>query len=136
MTPTSIPKVHALDAACVGEIRGIAAWQRPILTITATGRGSYKRTRLDANGGIRGHLIRQKRVHGFATGDLVRALVPSGKKAGAYQGRVAIRASGSFNIQTASGVVQSINHRHCRLVQRADGYGYALQPATRRDGES
>ncbi|MBK1650034.1 HNH endonuclease, partial [Rhabdochromatium marinum] len=35
---------------------------------------------------------------------------------------------GSFNIQTAQGVVQGISHRYCRVVQRADGYSYSLQP--------
>jgi hypothetical protein len=52
--------------------------------------------------------------------------VNSGKKAGDYFGRVAIRASGSFNIQSATGLVQGIHHRFCKLAQRADGYGYAL----------
>jgi hypothetical protein len=38
--------------------------------------------------------------------------------------------TGNFNIQ--SGVegaitVQGISHRHCRVVQRADGYGYVWQ---------
>nr|WP_297482421.1 hypothetical protein [Ferrovum sp.] len=50
------------------------------------------------------------------------------KKAGTYLGRVAIRASGSFNIQSTTGLVQSIHHRFCSLVQRADGYGYSLTP--------
>ncbi|MGC8501400.1 MAG: hypothetical protein ACP5OS_09615, partial [Leptospirillia bacterium] len=43
-----------------------------------------------------------------------------------YVGRVAVRASGSFNIQTGSGVLQGISHKVCRLLQRADGYGYSL----------
>lgn len=44
-------------------------------------------------------------------------------------GRVAVRATGSFNIQTAEGVVQGISHRHCTLIQRADGYGYSQRGA-------
>jgi hypothetical protein len=68
-------------------------------------------------------------VRGFRTGDFVRAEVPaSSKKAGSYTGRVAVRASGSFNVQTGRGVVQGISHKHCRLIQRADGYGYVLNP--------
>ena len=47
------------------------------------------------------------------------------KKAGTHVGRVAVRASGSFNIQSTAEVVQGIAHRHCRLVQRGDGYGYS-----------
>jgi hypothetical protein len=125
----SVPKTHALDAACVGEVSGISDWNKPTLRIKCTGRGSYQRTRLDAYGFPRGYLIREKGVKGFRTGDIVTAIVPDGKKAGSYKGRVAVRASGSFNIQTASGVIQGISHRHCRVVQRADGYGYSLTGA-------
>lgn len=69
-------------------------------------------------------LTREKSAKGFRTGDFVRADVPAGKKAGIHIGRVAIRCTGSFNIQTGSAVVQGVSHRHCRVVQRADGYGY------------
>lgn len=68
--------------------------------------------------------MRKKSVHGFQTGDLVRAAVPKGKRAGIHVGRVAVRATGSFNIQTAAGVVQGISYKHCRVVQKSDGYGY------------
>jgi hypothetical protein len=51
--------------------------------------------------------------------------VPSGKKAGVHTGRVAVRASGSFNIQTPAGVVQGISHKHCRALMRGDGYAYS-----------
>ena len=124
----SIPKTHALDAVCVGEVNAVDNWQCPTVAIKCTGRGSYQRTRLTAQGFPRGYLMRQKQVHGFQTGDMVKAIVPSGKKAGTHTGRVAVRASGSFNIQTPNGVVQGIGHRHCRLIQRNDGYGYSIQP--------
>lgn len=107
-----------------------SAWQQPTLAIKATGRGSYQRTRLDAYGLPRGDLTRQKRLHGFQTGDMVQASVPTGKKVGSYSGRVAVRATGSFNIQTAAGVVQGISHRHGQVVSRADGYGYMQLRAT------
>ncbi|MDD2727588.1 RNA-guided endonuclease IscB [Malikia sp.] len=122
-----IPKTHALDAVCVGSLAAIAHWQRPTLMIKATGRGSYQRTRLNKFGFPRGYLMRTKRVKGFGTGDLVKATVPTGKKVGCYTGRVAVRATGSFNIQTGSEVVQGVSHRHCRLIQRNDGYGYSQQ---------
>jgi hypothetical protein len=128
-----IPKTHALDAACVGTIAAIENWQRPTLTLKATGRGSYQRTRLDKFGFPRGYLMRTKRVHGFGTGDMVRAEVPAGVKAGTHIGRVAVRASGSFNIQSYQDgkavVVQGISHKHCRIIQRADGYGYFFNRA-------
>ncbi len=42
------------------------------------------------------------------------------------------RQSGSFNIQSAQGLVQHVHHRFCRVVQRGDGYDYnwtLLHPA-------
>lgn len=129
-----IPKTHALDAACVGDVSVVTDWDKPTLTLKCTGRGSYKRTRLDKYGFPRGYLMRTKRVQGFGTGDLVRAEVPKGKKAGSYLGRVAIRATGSFNIQTGTEVVQGISHKYCQRLQRADGYGYFNQQSlTRKD---
>jgi 5-methylcytosine-specific restriction endonuclease McrA len=122
----NIPKAHALDAACVGEVRSVTNWRVPTLVIKATGRGSYQRTQLTKHGFPRGYLTRSKSAFGFQTGDLVRAVVTTGKKVGTYLGRVAIRASGSFNIQSATGLVQGIHHRFCTLLQRADGYGYSL----------
>ena len=120
-----IPKTHALDAACVGHVDAIRNWKRPALGIKCSGRGSYQRTRLDAYGFPRGYLTRQKSIHGFRTGDVVSATVSTGKKAGIHIGRVAVRASGSFNIQKQDTVVQGISYKHCRIVQRGDGYGYA-----------
>ena len=58
--------------------------------------------------------MRSKDVRGLQTGDLVQANMPaSSKKAGSYEnyvGRVAARASGNFNIQIGSDVVQGISH--------------------------
>lgn len=126
-----IPKTHALDAVCVGKVEAVEGWQRPVLCIKCAGRGSYRRSRLTKHGFPRGYLICQKQVHGFQTGDMVRAVVPSGKKAGVHRGRVAVRASGSFNIQTPQGVVQGVSHKHCRLIQRADGYTPDSKPERR-----
>jgi hypothetical protein len=118
--------MYATDAACVGEVQALSASRRPILSIRATGRGVYQRTRLDRLGIPRGHLMRAKRVTGFQIGDMIRAVIRSGKKAGTYVGRVAIRASNIFNIQTADGVVQGIHARRCKLLARGGGYRYAL----------
>ncbi|MEC9295401.1 MAG: RNA-guided endonuclease IscB, partial [Pseudomonadota bacterium] len=129
-----IPKTHALDAACVGAFDALHAWQVPTLTIKAMGRGSYQRTRLTKHGFPRGYLMRQKQVHGFQTGDMVRAIVPTGKKAGTYTGRVAIHKTGSFNVQAEHGAVQGISHKYCTLIQRGDGYGYHFTPFTHLTG--
>jgi 5-methylcytosine-specific restriction endonuclease McrA len=130
------PKAHCLDAACVGRVDHLQGWQQPVLSIKATGRGSYQRTRLTKYGFPRGYLTRSKIAFGFQTGDLVRAVVTKGKKAGSYLGRVAIRASGSFNIQTGNGLVQGIHHRFCTLQQRADGYGYFWTKIASNQGEA
>jgi 5-methylcytosine-specific restriction endonuclease McrA len=128
-----IPKTHALDAACVGEVDAVQGWRQPVLEIRATGRGAYQRTRLNKHGFPRGRLTRRKRHYGLQTGDMVYAAVPTGRNAGVYRGRVAVRASGSFNIQTPQGVVQGVSHRHCRLLQRGDGYGYAQRATHGRE---
>jgi len=130
-----IPKTHALDAACVGVVNSIVDWQKPTLCIKAMGRGSYQRTRLDKFGCVRGYLTRSKNIRGFQTGDMVRATVTKGKKTGSYSGRVAVRASGSFNIQTRNGLVQGVHSRYCTVVQRGDGYGYSQVAKTDATGE-
>ncbi|GAA3370170.1 hypothetical protein GCM10020367_15740 [Streptomyces sannanensis] len=55
-------------------------------------------------------------------------MVPTGKKTGTHTGRIAVRATGKFNIRTAHGLIQGIHHRHLRLLQRADGYAYTTRP--------
>ena len=125
-TRLGVPKTHAMDAACVGSVDAIYDWGKPTLAIKATGRGSYQRTLLNAYGFPRGYLTRKKRIKGFQTGDMVKAEVTQGKKIGSYVGRVAVRTSGNFNIQTHQGIIQGINCRYCKVIQRADGYGYSL----------
>lgn len=124
----NIPKTHCLDAVCVGNVEKVFEWQKPVLAIKCMGRGSYQRTRLDAYGFPRGYLTRQKTVRGFQTGDMVKAVVATGKKAGVYKGRVAVRATGSFNIQTSNGVVQGIGAKNCTIIARADGHSYQHTP--------
>ncbi|GAA3899628.1 hypothetical protein GCM10022228_07620 [Halomonas cibimaris] len=103
-------------------------------TLKATGRGGYQRTRLTRHGFPRGYLMQQKQVHGFQTGDMVKAIVPTGRKAGTHTGRVAVRKTGRFNTQTQQGALQGILHKHCTLIQRGDGYGYHLTPSINHKG--
>lgn len=129
-----LPKTHALDAACVGWVGDVRRTTQPVLQLKCCGRGSRSRTRLDASGFPRGYLMRAKSVKGFRTGDMVRATVPAtSKKVGTCVGRVAVRASGSFNVQTAAGTVQGISHQHCRVIQRGDGYAYQLVAQHRKE---
>lgn len=130
-----IPKTHALDAACVGTVEALSGWEKPSLAIKAAGRGAYCRTLLDKYGFPRGHRTRQKSIRGFRTGDIVRAVVAKGAHAGTWAGRVAVRKTGRFDIQTARGVRQGIGWKLCHLIQRADGYGY-FPTASKKRGAS
>ena len=126
-TRRDLPKTHWLDAACVGSstpetvtIAGVV----PLL-IRATGRHSRQMCRTNAAGFPDKAPKATSVVGGFRTGDMVRAVVPStSAKAGVYAGRIAIRASGSCNITTATGTVQGIHVRYCQPLQRGDGYAY------------
>jgi len=126
-TRRGLPKAHWIDAACVGastphvlEVTAVT----PFL-IRATGRESRQLCRMDRYGFPRTSAKGRRRVQGFQTGDLVRAVVTSGKHAGTHVGRVAVRARGFFNVTTAQGTVSDISYRSCQRVQRADGYRYA-----------
>lgn len=122
-----LPKTHWLDAACVGTSTPAAlvlAGVAPVL-IAATGHGSRQKCNVTTMGFPCSKPKGARSVKGFQTGDLVRAIVPTGKKQGRYVGRVLVRASGSFDIRTKQGRVQGISHRFCTLIQQADGYTYA-----------
>ncbi|WP_327413735.1 RNA-guided endonuclease IscB [Streptomyces sp. NBC_01233] len=125
---TGTSKTHTLDALCVGVLDTVTRTPARVLAVTATGRGTYTRTRTDKYGFPRLRLPRQKTFFGYQTGDLTRAVVPTGKKAGTHTGRIAVRATGRFNIKTAHGLIQGIGHKHFRLIQRADGYAYTTRP--------
>jgi len=115
-----IPKTHASDALCVGGLAGVSGWPAPLLEIKALGRGQRCRTNVDAQGFPRGYKMRSKTVRGFRTGDLVRAEVPKGKHTGVHIGLVVVRKTERFRVGKADG----ISWKYCRLLQRADGYGY------------
>lgn len=124
-TRLKIPKTHALDAACTGNTPALEGWEVGVLAIKAFGRGAYQRTNVNSSGAPTGFLTRKKKAFGFQTGDIVLATVPRGKRRGTHLGRVAVRARGSFKVQTKSATAMDISHRHCRILQRADGYTIA-----------
>jgi 5-methylcytosine-specific restriction endonuclease McrA len=121
-----LSKSHWIDAACVGastpeclQIQGIIP-----LIIKANGHGRRQMCLMDKYGFPRTKPKQAKVARGFQTGDLVRAVVTTGKKAETYVGRVAIRATGSFNSTSRAGTVQGISHRFCTPLHRSDGYSY------------
>ena len=131
----NLPKTHWLDAVCVGKstpetlnIEGVKPLQ-----IKAMGRGQRQMCDTDKYGfrrkkqdGTFASPKTVKRVHGFQTGDMVKAVVPKGKYQGTHIGRLAsVRASGNFSIKAKSGMVNS-NYKYCEVIQHADGYNYTI----------
>lgn len=123
-----LPKTHYYDSCCVGASTPVvlefatdyvAVW-------TALGRGTRRMCNPDRYGLPRGHRKRRKKHFEFQTGDLIKAFVPKGKYAGVWTGRVAVRASGSFDLKDGSGrrICQGISYKYCRLVQKNDGWQY------------
>ncbi len=94
------------------------------LIITAKGRGSRQKCSMNQYGFPRTSPKKYKRVKGFQSGDIVKAIVTKGKKIGTYVGCVAVRANGSFDIGNGEERVGSISYKYCQLLQRADGYEY------------
>ena len=119
-----LPKEHYYDALSVGEITNYKFLTDKILLISAKGRGSRQMCSMDRYGFPRTSAKASKSVEGFQTGDMVKAIVPKGLKAGEYLGKVAIRSRGYFDIKTKNGLVKDIGYRYCRLIQRGDGYSY------------
>ncbi|HEY9801143.1 MAG TPA: RNA-guided endonuclease IscB [Leptolyngbyaceae cyanobacterium] len=125
-TQQGLEKTHWIDAACVGKSTPILNIKNvKSLIITANGHGTRQSCRTDKYGFPIRHCSRTKFHFGFQTGDIVKAVVTSGKKVGEYAGRIATRATGSFNISTKNGLVQGISHKFCKRIHAKDGYSYA-----------
>jgi 5-methylcytosine-specific restriction endonuclease McrA len=126
-TIRGLAKTHYWDAACVGvstPIKLITAGVKPLLMV-AKGHGTRQQCRTDQWGFPIRYCSRTKVHKSFQTGDIVKAIVTSGKKIGTYVGRIATRATGSFNISTRDGLVQGISHKYCKHIHKKDGYSYA-----------
>ncbi|MFP5269590.1 RNA-guided endonuclease IscB [Coleofasciculus sp.] len=125
-TIRGLEKTHYWDAVCVGASTPeqlITSGVKPLL-IAAKGHGTRQQCRTDKWGFPVRYCSRTKFHKGFQTGDIVKAVVTSGKKIGTYVGRVATRATGSFNISTLDGLVQGISHKYCTHIHKKDGYSY------------
>ena len=121
-----LPKQHYYDALSVGNIQDYKFFTDKILQISTKGRGSRQMCSVDKYGFPRTSAKASKSVKGFQSGDMVRAVVPTGlKKGGEYLGKVAVRSSGKFDIQTKNRTIQGIGHKYCHIIQRCDGYSYS-----------
>jgi 5-methylcytosine-specific restriction endonuclease McrA len=123
-TRRGLPKAHWIDAACVGHStpEKLDTTKIKPLRVKAVGHNSRQMCRMDKYGFPRTSAKATRTVNGFRTGDLVKAVVPKGKKQGVHIGKVAVRSSGSFNIVTAQGTIQGVSYRYCHSLHRADGY--------------
>ena len=79
-----------------------------ILRISALPRNHRRMVRLDTfgfpKGSPKGYPKGTSNVKGFRTGDLVKAVVPTGTKRGIWYGRVAVRATGNFKVGQRDGI--------------------------------
>jgi hypothetical protein len=115
------PKAHWIDAACVG-VSGCGVMLNPemqVLHIKATGRGTRQMCATDKYGFPNRHRGSEKRFLGYQTGDIVKAVVQTGKYAGTHIGRVTIRRRPKFRV---NGI--DVHPKYLTLLQRADGYDY------------
>ena len=119
-----LPKQHYYDALSVGKTANYKFLTDKVLQISAKGRGSRQMCRMDSYGFPRTSAKASKSVKGFQTGDIVKAIVPTGLKQGEYLGKVAVRSSGYFDIQAKTKTIQGVGYRYCHIVQRSDGYSY------------
>jgi hypothetical protein len=125
-TRLGLPKTHWLDAACVGLTSALEILTSQPLNIKANGHGSRQKCRTDKYGFPSRYVPESPFVLGFQTGDIVKAVVTTGKKIGTHVGRIAVRSTGSFNISTALGLIQGISHKYCKTIHKKDGYGYGF----------
>ncbi|BAY83155.1 HNH endonuclease [Calothrix parasitica NIES-267] len=125
-TRLNLPKQHWIDAACVGDVSNIKLFTNQPLKIKCSGHGTRQMCRTDKYGFPARYVPRFKFVKGFQTGDIVKAVVTTGKKVGEYIGRIATRSTGSFNISTRKKLVQGISYKYCKTIHKKDGYSYVF----------
>ena len=122
-----LPKTHWLDALCVGAStpERIQGWRDVVPLVIRAQRWQRRQMCLMNEHGFPCTKAKSaSHAFGFRTGDIVKAVVPSGKPQGTHVGKVAIKASGQFTITTRERAVPDVPHRYCRRVHQADGYTY------------
>lgn len=128
-----LPKEHYYDALCVGGSTPDAFTALPAYAQvwSTKGRGNRQMCGTDKYGFPIRHRSGHKQHFGFQTGDLIRAVIPRGKYAGTWTGRVSVRVSGSFDVAAhGQRVAQGISYKHCRVLQRGDGWQYTQRPVS------
>lgn len=122
-----IEKRHWTDAANVGAStpeRLLLNGVKPLI-VKAKGHGRRQRCGTDKFGFPIRHAPAQKFFKGFQTGDLVNAHVITGKYAGNYTGRIAIRFKPNFKLTTGCKSFD-VHPKYLRTIHKADGYEYTF----------
>lgn len=124
-TKQGYEKDHWIDAACVGEAGSLVYIPEKLmpLQIKATGHGCRQMTLPNEYGVPRTKAKACSHVAGFRTGDMVMANVPTGKYKGRYEGRIAVRKTGRFNLSDRQGK-RDVHHKYCRAIHFCDGFQY------------
>lgn len=124
----NLPKTHWLDAANVGAStpENLKVLVLKPLIIKATGHGNRQMCGTNKYGFPIRHRANIKKYFGFQTGDIVKALIPSGKYAGKYIARISVRAKGSFKLTVPGRKSFDASYRYLKPTHKADGYNYSL----------
>ena len=131
-----LPKDHHYDALCVGEVpaEGYKNINQPVLYVKAQGRGSRFRGHTNKCGIITKKFSdNTKSVHGFMTGDIVKANITKGNNIGTHVGRITIRKRGVFGLTNMSGRKLDVGYRNCKIIHRSDGYNYSYNKIEKRE---
>jgi 5-methylcytosine-specific restriction endonuclease McrA len=122
----NLPKTHWLDAACVGNVESLQILTSTPLLIAAKGWGNRQMCTPNKYGFPIRHRTRCKTFFGFQTGEMVRAILPTGKFAGTHLGRLTVRESGVFELRTSLAKVSPVRHKYCKSIHLNDGYMYGF----------
>jgi 5-methylcytosine-specific restriction endonuclease McrA len=124
-TARGLDKAHWIDAACVGastpetvNVQGV----KPLL-IKAMGTGCRQKCAMNKYGFPRTGPKGSKRLHGYQTGDIIRATIPKGRNAGVHVGRMIMQSSGTFYFGSGKDRIQ-FSYKYCTPLHRNDGYSY------------
>ena len=117
-----LDKQHWIDAACVGVSTPTVLQVQQVhpLRIKATGYGCRQMCLMNESGFPRTKpKVRHKSYMGFATGDMVKAIIPNGANKGTHEGRIAIRFRPRFHLKHFD-----VHPKYLKSIQRNDGYHY------------
>lgn len=121
-TRMGFPKLHWIDAACLGDRTVRLNPDMSYWCIKAHRRHARQLVRHNKHGLPVSKPKARPTKHSFLTGDVVRGVVKKGKHKGVHVGRIVAGANGQLSIAG-----KRIWHRYCQLLQKTDGYDCHLE---------